>query len=222
MKTTKFLPLALCLCAFTTTNLFAQARVNFTNNSKYPLRLTDGTISQTGVILTAGSVTQTLGNASTATFGIGPASVRVELFAGLSSAHLTPVLIGSTANAWLVTNTANDYVEGAQGSFNGGSVLPLPGVDGSAPLFFQFRAWSIGVDDAQSFSDRLLSGTGFAGISELISATPTLTPSIPAILFGSGPNQWQGLTLYTVVPEPATTSLFGLGLLAALAVRRMR
>jgi hypothetical protein len=94
-----------------------------------------------------------------------------------------------------VTNTAASFPS-IQGTFTGGGDLSLPtqpGFDGTAPVFFQFRAWSIGSDNPLTFEDRLALGTGFAGYSETISVRPTLSPEFPAKLFGNELNQWHGL-----------------------------
>jgi hypothetical protein len=220
MKTLKTFLATACLCGLVAADLRAQARVNFQATSTTPLLITDGLITSGG-FTTPGTITQILGTASTATFGIGPASVRVELLAGPTLELLAPVLIGINADAPYVTNYSGT-VASFQGGFSGGAVLPLPGVDGSAPLIFQYRAWSIGPDNALSFADRLFSGSGFAGASELISVTPTTGVLLPAPLLGPGPDQWQSLTLYTVVPEPATLALLGLGLGLAIGLRRSR
>lgn len=199
-------------------DLFGQASVNFANTSVNPIRITDATISQAGYFLTSGSVTQILGTASTAFFGIGPASVRVELLAGTTAGTLSAIPVGPfDLNAPYVTNYGGT-VSGFQGGVAGGSTLHLPtqpGFDGSVPVFFQFRAWSIGNDNALSYADRLLLGSGFAGTSEIISLTPASGVEVPSIMFGPGPNQWQGLTLYTVVPEPASLALLALGFAVA-------
>jgi hypothetical protein len=219
MKSFRILLIVVAMTSITTANLFGQARVNFQATSTTPLRITDGTISSTGSILTSGSLTQILGTDSTAFFGIGPASARIELLAGTTAGTLSPIPIGAfDANLPYITNYGGT-VAGFQGGISGGSVLKLPeapAFDGSAPVFFQFRAWSIGSDNPLTFADRLLSGTGFAGSSDIILVTPTVGVELPATLFGPGPEQWQGLTLYTVVPEPTAFALLMLG---ALVIR---
>jgi hypothetical protein len=217
MKTPNLSFVIAVVCCLGIANLYGQARVNFAPTSATPLRITDGTITPLG-FTTPGTITQVLGTASTAAFGIGPASVRVELLAGTSSGSLASVLVGIDHNVAYVTNYSGT-VASFQGLFSGGAPLPLPGFDGSAPVFFQFRAWSIGGDNPLSFDDRLLSGTGFAGSSETISVTPTVGVELPATLFGVGPNLWQGLTLYTVVPEPAAFALLSLALVVCVATR---
>lgn len=218
VKTVKKLLVISAVCVLATLNVLGQARVSFVTTSAHPLRLTDGTITPGG-FTTPGGVTQVLGTASTATFGIGPASVRVELLAGTSSGSLSSILVGINHDVPYVTNYSGTNPT-FQGLFSGGNPLPLPGFDGSAPVFFQFRAWSIGSDNPLTFGDRLLSGTGFAGASEIIAVTPTVGIELPAPLFGPGPDQWQGLTLYTVVPEPNALALIGLGVALSVATRR--
>ena len=72
-----------------------------------------------------------LGTASTAYFGIGPASVRVQLFAGLTSASLARVPIGTAGNQPYGLNTGsisdqpanpNLLVESRSRNINGSSV----------------------------------------------------------------------------------------------------
>jgi hypothetical protein len=185
MKTTlKTLLVAVGLCYLGGTNLFAQGRINFNNTSSTPLRINDG------------FDTYIIGTATTARFGIGPASMQIRLYAGLTSSSLSPMLIGTAANQEFVLNTAS-MIESAQGLFAGGSNLVLPGFDGSQPVFLQFTAMSVNMM--------------YYGQSPIIQVTPTL-PVLPATtVFApvADANHWNGLTIY--IPEPATGTLVIMG-----------
>lgn len=199
----------------------AQGKVNFANaTATSPLLINNGTIAMTGAnsaIVTPGAITARLGTASTAQFGIGPASVRVELLAGLTSTSLSAVLVGSSSSWAYATNTAST-LGAAQGTFPGGTgvILPAP-YDGSGPVFFQARAWSIGADNVTSWEGRFATGAGFAGITGIISASPATGVAIPPQLF----TQFGALTLYSI-PEPSTFALAGLGAAAMLIFRRRK
>jgi hypothetical protein len=149
--------------------LFAQGRINFGNSSASPLKISNG------------SITQVLGTASTAYFGIGPASVQIRLFAGLTSNSLQPMLIGSAGNQEYVLNTAS-AVASAQGTFAGGNPLVLP-FDGTQPVYLQFRANSI-------------NGT-YTTHSPIILVNLATNTQISTPVFGAtaSSNRWDGLTI---------------------------
>ena len=177
-------------------------------------------IAMTGpnaAVATPGAITARLGTASTAQFGIGPASVRVELLAGLTTSSMSAVLVGSASNWAYATNNASTLAA-AQGLVPGGTgvVLPAP-YDGSGPVFFQARAWSIYPNNVTSWEGRFATGAGYAGITPIISATPATGVAIPPVLW----NQFGPLTLYAM-PEPSTLALVGLGGAAMLIFRRRK
>src|SRR6478735_5420971 len=119
----------LCLLGFLALgapDLWAQGRINFSNSSATPLRIGSNWDGSGSVVL---------GTASTAQFGIGPASVRIQLFAGLTSNSLMPVSVGTCSCFSSVTNTSSMIVS-AQGTFPGGSNLVLP-FDGTQPVYLQ-------------------------------------------------------------------------------------
>jgi hypothetical protein len=199
-----------CGCVVPAT-LLAQGRINFSNSSATPIRITDsfwlGNVFHQGV-------TNVLGTASTAHFGIGPASAQVLLLAGLTSTSLSPVLIGTGADQPFVLNSANTTLAAAQGTFNGGSNLALPGYDGSAPVFLQMQVFTL---------------NGFwAGFSPIIQVNLATGGDAAATLFSPTPaaNQWDGILigypeLYPV-PEPASGALLALGAGVLAALRRPR
>jgi hypothetical protein len=168
--------LTVCVFSFAATSLLAQGRINFSNTSVSPLRISNG------------NITQVLGTASTATFGIGPASVRISLFAGLNSTSLAQVLIGSTANQLYVTNTASTAAS-FQGLFAGGNNLVLP-FDGTQPVYLQFRADSIN-GSYINFSPIIL-------VNLATGASPATT------VFGAtaSSSQWDGLTIGPLPSPP--------------------
>lgn len=168
----KKIVIAMGLCFLATASLLAQGRINFNNSSATPLRISNG------------STTVVLGTASTATFGIGPASTRIQLFAGLTSTSLSPVLIGTGAgNLAYVTNTASTSAT-FQGTFPGGSNLVLP-FDGTQPVYLQFTATSL--------------NGNYYGQSPIILVNLATGVQIATTLFSATPNanQWDGLTFGT-------------------------
>lgn len=197
------------LCLLSAASLMAQGRVNFANAggtaaTATPIRINNGTPEAPGPI------TQILGTASTATFGIGPASAEIRLFAGLSSSSLSPVLIGTAANAAFVLNTANTALASVQGSFPGGSNLALAGYDGSSPVFLRFTATSV-------------NGL-YAGVSPIIQVNLATGAATATALFSANPvagAQWNGITMYAV-PEPSSMALAGLGAASLLIFRRRK
>jgi hypothetical protein len=215
VKTVKILVVVSVVCLMTA-SLLAQGRINFANNSSTAIYVGYTSLSHDPI---PGSFV-VLGTASTATFGIGPASVRISLFAGLSSSSLAPVLIGTAANQTYVTNTTSG-IASAQGTFAGGNPLPLPGFDGSAPVFLQMQIHAI-------------NGMGF-GISPIIQVTPSLSPFSATPVFGppGTPNVWTTADIWGMdgfglrigpppVPEPSALALTGCSALMFFARRKMR
>lgn len=186
--------ITLCLSFLTlgiTFSALAQGRINFANTSATPIRISSG------------GTTLVLGTASTAAFGIGPASVRIQLYASLNSSDLgglfppgAPVLIGIGANQASVTNTAST-VAIAQGTFSGGLNLPLAGFDGSQPVFLKMTGIAI-------------NGT-FWGESPIIQVNLATGSDAAAQVFSpvADASHWNGLIIG--VPEPASGVLLGWG-----------
>jgi hypothetical protein len=189
-----------------TANCLGQARINFSNSSATPLRI--------GFLGEQESQTSIIGTASTARFGVGPGSMEIRLFAGLTPWSLAPVPIGSGANQEFVLNSSSGLAI-AQGTFQGGSVLSLHGNYGS-PIYLQFTVsgTSIGGYDVPA-------GFPLWARSSVILVNPTMAPEPPANpwSFTPLPNTWQGLTIY-IMPEPTTGSLLLLGLLLGFQSRR--
>jgi hypothetical protein len=190
---------AICLIGATT--MMAQGRIAFANNSLSPLRIQNDGIN--------GGASVILGTASTPLFGFGPASTQIRLFAGLTSTSLSPVLIGTTAVAdqQFVLNTSSG-IGAAQGTFTGGANLALAGFDGTAPVFLQFTATG---------------PNGYSGISPIIQVNLATGATPSTAVFGAvaGPNTWSSVTL-TVVPEPSSMALAGLGAAALMIFRRRK
>lgn len=200
---------AFAACCLITPSLLAQGRVNFNNSSATPITITSTWFENDGT--PHYGPTNVLGTASTATFGVGPASARVWLYAGSTSSSLMPVLIGTGANLPFVTNSAST-VAAAQGTFTGGGNLPLLGFAGGTPVYLQCRVENI-------------NGLymGFTPIIQVIPATGS-DPATP--LFGSSPGQWGGVIIgypeLFPAPEPATITLLGLGFSAVAFARQRR
>lgn len=189
---------AICLVA--AVSVMAQGRINFSPTSATPLRIS-ANLDGSGAV--------TLGTASTAQFGIGPGSAIVQLYAGLSAASLSPVLIGTGANLTSVTNTSSG-IASAQGTFPGGSNLALAGYDGGAPVFLQFIATSI--------------NGAYRGVSPVIQVNLATGVATATSVFAAGTGSastWGGLTMVPV-PEPTSMALAGLGAASLLIFRRRK
>ena len=208
--------LTLILSFFAAASAKAQGRVNFSNGSATAIQISDVWFQydwDAQEWIKHGSVTNVLGTASTATFGFGPASAQIRLFAGLTSVALSPVLIGSGADQPFVSNSAST-VAGAQGLFSGGSNLALTGFDGGQPVYLQFN---VSVPNSMEYTSKIIRvdlATGGAPATQLFSATPTA-------------NQWGGILLgypelFVEIPEPSSLSLLGCGCAAMLIARRKK
>jgi hypothetical protein len=200
MKTTLLLIIVSLACVL---DAPAQGRINFNNTSATGIRITSN-VDGSGSVL--------LGTASTAQFGFGPASVRIQLFAGLTSTSLSPVLVGPGANQLYVTNTASTLAS-AQGTFPGGNPLPLAGFDGSQPVFLQFTVRAI---DASGPSGWVIA------VSPTIQVNLSLFPALGTDVFSTtaDASHWNGLTI-TPIPEPTVVALVGFCVLGA-SFRRLR
>jgi hypothetical protein len=178
-------------------DLLAQGRINFSNSTATPLRISDGL------------VTEVLGTASIAHFSIGPGAAEIRLFAGLTSSSLAPVLIGTAANQWYVNNTTS-HLAMLQGTFSGGAALSLAGFDGSAPVFLQFTA--VAYNGVHCFG-------GYSPIIQVTLATG-VAPSTPVFSATPDASHWDGLALiYVPEPKPLGLLLVGAALAAILNSR---
>jgi hypothetical protein len=154
-------------------DVLGQGRINFSNTSGTAIRIGSNPDGSGSVIL---------GTASTAAYGIGPASVRVTLYAGLTSSTMSPVSVGTCACLPYVTNTSST-IASAQGTFAGGNNLPIPGSDGVTPYFMKVTATS-------------LNGLYF-GESPIIQVVPVLLPAAATPVFNStaSSSNWNGILI---------------------------
>lgn len=188
------------ICLIGVASVMAQGRIAFANNSLSRIMIQNPTIN--------GGTAVILGTASTALFGIGPASAEIRLFAGLTSSSLSPVLIGTAADQSFVLNTSST-IAGAQGTFAGGGNLPLAGFDGTAPVYLQFSATSV--------------NGAYRGISPIILVNLATggTPSTAVFGATASGSLWNGITM-VAVPEPTSMALAGLGAASLLIFRRRK
>jgi hypothetical protein len=78
-------------------------------------------------------------------------------------------------------------------------------------------SWSQIEAQAETFS---FSASGYLGYSNVGTIIPTSAPAPPAGIIGGSSAQPGQIVLYQIEPEPATLSLFGLGGLSILLLRR--
>jgi hypothetical protein len=189
-------------------------RIIFWNTRTTPLLINNGQISWSGdltqdPVITPGPTTQVLGAASTAAFGIGPASTEIRLYAGLTSSSMVPIAIGSGGSDY-VLNTANTTIASVQGTFIGGDAgtvdLGLP----EGMVFLRFTATSI-------------NGL-YLGVSPIIETYARDLPGTPSNVFTDlGPvlGHWDSVTMYAI-PEPTSVALLSVGTAAILIFRRQK
>jgi len=202
----------LAACALTATMAYGQGKVQFAN-------------TPTTLINVSSNLS---GGASGPMTGAG--NYVVGLFVGAAGANYSSLNPVGTANN-----------SGIAGRFSGGGsyVLPAP-YDGSAPVAFQVRAWSVGLGaNWSAVSSKLESydgtgnakanfafapGTYFLGSSSIGSVLPATGIGVPPALFGTGAGQVGGFNMNEVipVPEPGTLALIGLGLTGLLFIRRRK
>lgn len=124
----------------------------------------------------------------------------VELLAGLTAGSLSPVATASFA---------------APGIFLGG-IKPLTGIAANQLPFFQVRAWDNASGTITSYANAL--NRGESAIWQLPASAPLGDPSASP---PRPPPGLQGMTSFSIVPEPATFALLALGA-GALLIRRRK
>ena len=218
MKAAKILLVGSVACLLTIASVKAQGRIAFANSST--TRIYIGNVSLSFEPIPGTFVV--LGTASTATFGIGPASAQIRLFAGTSSTSLSPVLIGTAADQPFVLNTSSTLAA-AQGTFAGGNPLPLPGTDGTTPIFLMMTISG----DAGTLGP-------FSSQSPIIQVIPSLNPAVATPVFGppGTPNVWTTADKWSFfsgiglrigpppIPEPSALALTSLSLGTMFFARR--
>lgn len=169
---------------FFVADVVGQGRINFSNTSATAIRIGSNPDGSGSVIL---------GTASTATWGIGPASVRVTLYAGLTTSTMSPVSIGTCVCLPYVTNTASTAAV-AQGTFAGGSSVQIPGSDGVTPYFLQATIQSI-------------NGL-YYGSSPIIQVVPATLPAAAPSVFSTtaDASHWNGFLISPPPMAPWITS----------------
>lgn len=196
-----------------TMSSMAQGVINANNNGVgVPIKIQD----TTGKI--DGGVAVNIGTPATAAgfVGAGPGQVAMSLFAAPVGTSLQ-ALEGSTA-IWTGFNSAS--LSGSfQGTVGPGSGFTLPtqaGYNGSAALeFIFFGSVTVG---GQTYS-----GYSTEGTVQPITATQVASGTPAPHIWGTADSAGgiTGMTL-TVVPEPSTIALGGLGAAALLLFRRRK
>jgi hypothetical protein len=181
---------------------FAQGTVNFSNNGSTLVKLPDGT----SVPANGGFVQLLWAPANTAATDLG------------ANQNLTQWL---TANpGWAKIDTSVKAIGPVAGRFLGGTVT-VPTSTPGAPINAAVASWA---GSAANFDAAVAAGSA-VGISAEFAVTtgnPNTTPAgTPAVITGVG--QFGGMTLGTsVIPEPSSLALAGLGAAALLVFRRRK
>lgn len=104
---------------------------------------------------------------------------------------------------------------GGAGIFSGGTVT-VPGVAGGSIAHLQVEVWNTAFGSTYASASASGQANAFA-ISPVLNITVTSAPNPPANLTGLTP-----LSLNTVVPEPSSLALAGLGAAALMVFRRRK
>jgi len=173
-------------------NTFGQGLVSFQNANLSTQRITTNAVA-------AGGGT---GNMTTAANAF-----QFQFFWGPDALSLT------NASSVFVNSTSSFGVIGGNSSI----ALSSPG---GTPIYLQAFGWTYGLTLAQAQS----TVGAFWGSTPVINPTPSTSPAPATPLFGStaSSSQFTGFVLYTVVPEPSTMVLAGLGAASLLLFRRRK
>jgi len=152
----------------------------------------------------------------------------VQLYwAAAGTADPTAWTPAQSPSDWLAANTAWKAVPDSikaingpvAGRFNGGIVAVPTATPGAA-----IKGLVMGWGGNYASADAAYTASGFVGVSATFAVTSGNPTTTPAGLPGSTIGAFQGMTLLpiSVVPEPSTLTLAGLGIAALLAIRRRK
>lgn len=132
-------------------------------------------------------------------------NVTIQILGGPVGGPLAPVATQQGANTFTLL---------ADGYFDGGIGI-VPGVTGTGPAEFEFRAWTGGGTYENALNRVLANNTWTQPVTQWDSTPPNLPPAnIAALALPASP-------LIELVPEPSTIALGLLGA-AALLIRRRK
>jgi hypothetical protein len=100
------------------------------------------------------------------------------------------------------------------------SSFAVPGTDGTTAVYLQVKGWSASFGTDWATAKTTLGAGNYYGETAVISVTPTVAPASPAVIWGTGKLGTLVVNSYTVIPEPSTFALAGLGAAAMLIFRR--
>lgn len=207
---------------------YAQGYLGFSNGNT-TLVTTNSTQDYLGNQLSGGTSGVTPGS------GVAPQgyyyALLYQAYSGSTAANNMNSL---TSEGWL---WSGDYATNALGGgrFTGGTDVAVAGITAGGNYQFVVVGWSSNEGGANwaTVANELATGiwnnaNGFAGISSVgvVTGVAGAPPSTPSTLFGSSPAISTGFSLYdvpvTIIPEPGTMALAGLGGAALLLFRRKK
>lgn len=185
---------------------FAQGTVNFANNGTTLVKAGADAASAVAVPVNGGYVQ----------FLWAPSGTAAGAYTGQS---LTAWLGANTA--WKAVDTSIKAIGPTAGRFLGVS-LNIPTTPAGAPIQGIVAAWTGGF---ASFDAAVAAGTGQWGLSSafaVATGNPNTTPAgTPGVITGTG--GFTGMTITSsIIPEPSTLTLAGLGAAALMIFRRRK
>lgn len=127
------------------------------------------------------------------------------------SAQLFYGAAGSVEGSLVGLPATSSFLTGAQAGLFGSPTLTIPGVAIGATAVLQVRVWNNAGGTITSYDAAAIKGASSLVSIALGDPGSTTPGAVPTLV---------GLTSFTVVPEPATLALAGIGGLGLLALRR--
>lgn len=126
--------------------------------------------------------------------------------------YMAELMAGTSAGSLTAVGSPTPFLTGGGAGFFNGGVITIASVTPGATAFFQVRAWD--TTRGTSFALAQAAGAGWA-LSNVFSGATGGAGTPP-----SSPGSMNGLTAFTLVPEPSSYALLALGGAAMFFRRR--